>query len=444
VSAQRLVDGLSTTPALAELFSDASVLAAMLDFEAALATAEGRAGVIPTAAATAIAAAARDIDLTYIDMGAFLGEMRRSAAPAIPLVSLLVERVRRVDPAAATFVHWGATSQDVTDTALVLLLQRVRPLLQPDYDRLTSAVLRLSDDHASTVMLGRTLLQPATPITFGLKAAIWYSNVWEGWWRLRSALDYADTVQFAGATGTRAALGDKGAQVAAAVAQELGLRMSAPWHTRRGRLAAVGNECAILAGALGKIARDVALLMQAEVGEVTAAGGGSSAMPHKHNPSGSAIALAASERVPGLVSGLLSGLIHEHERALGGCQLEWAGLSATIQATGAALAAVADTVDSLQVFPDRMRANLDATNGAVFAERASLLLRAAVGRDAAETIVARALKRMREEKVPFPSALVADPEAVRALGTGRLASLGRFEEDVAAAEIVRRELLPKD
>jgi 3-carboxy-cis,cis-muconate cycloisomerase len=247
-------------------------------------------------------------------------------------------------------------------------------------------------------------------------------------------------VQFGGATGTRAALGGHGAAIAAAVADELGLAPSAPWHTDRGRLAAVASACAILAGGLGKIARDVALLVQAEVGEAAVAGGGSSAMPHKRNPSGCAVALAAAARVPGLASGFFSGLVQEHERGLGGWQLEWPAMSGTVQATGAALAAVRDTVVGLDVFPARMRANLDATNGAVFAERASLLLRAAAGRDAADAIVSRALQRSREEAISFGAALRSDPDAVGALGAG-LDTVDRLHDDIAAAETLRRELL---
>ncbi len=442
MSDQRLIDAFCTTPALAAHFSDASVLGAMLDFEAALAIVEGRAGIIPAAAAESIAAAARAIDLRGVDMDAFIGDARRSATPAIPLVSLLVERVRRVDPAAAAYVHWGATSQDVADTAIVLLLRRVRPVLEADYTALTNDLTRLSDAHASTVMLGRTLLQPATPITFGLKAAVWFSNVWDGWWRLRSALDDAATVQFGGASGSRAALGQDGPKIGTALAAEFGLGAhAAPWHTRRGRLAQVAAACAILSGALGKIARDVALLAQAEVGEVAVAGGGSSTMPQKRNPSGCAVALAASARVPGFVSSLLAGLVQEHERGLGGWQLEWSALSDTVQATGAALAAVRDTIASLDVFPDRMRVNLDATAGTVFAERASLWLRAAAGREKAEAIVSQALAQCRQSGVTFPAALGTDADAVHALGAERLATLDRLDDDVAAAEETRRELL---
>ena len=435
-----LIDALGTTPALAEIFSDRTVIGAMLAFESALAGAEARAGLIPASAAEAIGAAAADED--GFDIPALLRETRRSAAASIPLVAALTDRVRRHQPDAAAYVHWGATSQDVADTALAVLLVRARAFLKEDARVLLRDLRQLSDAHASTVMLGRTLLQPATPITFGLKAAVWRSIVADGWSRLDQAIDQAATVQLGGATGTRAAFAGKGADIAAAIAEDLGLETSLPWHTERGRIAAVVTACAIFAGGLGKIARDVALLMQAEVGEVSAAGGGSSTMPHKHNPSGCAVALAAATRVPGLASGLLSGLAHEHERALGGWQLEWPVVSAAVQATGAALAAMIATIGSLQVFPDRMRANLEATGGAIFAERASLLLRAEAGRDEAEAIVARALARSRGTTTPFPDALRADDEAVRALGA-RLDTIDRFDEDIAAAEAIRAALLSR-
>ena len=441
MSDARLIDALCTTPALAEVFSDRTVIGAMLEFESALATVEAGAGLIPAAAARVIAAAAADQD--GFDMPSLLRETRRAATASIPLVAALVERVRARDAAAAAYVHWGATSQDVADTALVLLLIRARAFLKDSYNALNRGLRQLSDDHAGTVMLGRTLLQPATPITFGLKAAVWHSIAADGWSRLDRAVDAAATLQFGGAAGTRAALGANGAAVAAALAAELGLAVSPPWHTDRGRLAAVVSACAIFAGGLGKIARDVALLMQAEVGEVSAAGGGSSTMPHKRNPTGCAVALAAAARVPGLAAGLLAGLVQEHERALGGWQLEWSAVSDTVQATGAALAAIAETIGTLQVFPDRMRANLEATNGVIFAERASLLLRAAVGRDAGEPIVARALQRSRDTGVSFTAALRADGDAIRALGA-HLDTLDRVDEDIAAAETVRRELLSRD
>jgi 3-carboxy-cis,cis-muconate cycloisomerase len=440
VSNDRLIDALCTTPALAEVFSDRTVMGAMLAFEAALAKAEAQAGVIPPAAAEAIAAAAADED--GFDLPALLRETRRSATPSIPLVAALVDRVRSRNPEAAAYVHWGATSQDVADTALVLLLVRARSFLGDHQRALTAALRELSDRHASSIMLGRTLLQPATPITFGLTAAVWRQIAGGGWSRHEAAFREAATVQFGGATGTRAAFGDKGPAIAATLADELGLEPSAPWHTDRGRLAAVVSGCAIYAGGLAKIARDVALLMQAEIGEVLAAGGGSSTMPHKRNPSGCAVALAAATRVPGFASSFLSGQVQELERGLGGWQLEWSAVSDTVQATGAALAAVAATIKDLQVFPDRMRVNLDATRGVVFAERAMLLLRAKVGRDTAEAIVNDALAQTGESTT-FAAALRAIGEAVAALGVEGIDALSGPDVYVGAAEIVRRELLSR-
>jgi 3-carboxy-cis,cis-muconate cycloisomerase len=440
VSGDRLIDALCTTPALAEVFSDRSVIGAMLTFESALALAEARAGVIPQAAAQAIAAAAADQG--GFDLQALLRETRLSATPSIPLVAALVDRVRSRNPEAAAYVHWGATSQDVADTTLVLLLVRARVFLGDHQRALAAALLRLSDAHASSIMLGRTLLQPATPVTFGLTAAVWRQIACGGWSRLASAFDAAATVQLGGATGTRVAFGDKGPAIVAALADELGLEPSAPWHTDRGRLAAVVSSCAMYAGGLAKMARDVALLMQAEVGEVLAAGGGSSTMPHKRNPSGCAVALAAAARVPGFASSFLSGQVQELERGLGGWQLEWSAVSDTVQATGATVAAVAATIEDLQVFPDRMRANLDATHGIVFAERALLLLRVKVGRDKAEAIVHDALARTRQS-LTFPAALRANPEAVAALGAAAIDALSGPDVYVSAAETIRRELLSR-
>src|SRR4051812_861625 len=369
----RLIDCLATTDALAELFSDTSVLQAMLDFEAALARAEADAGVIPAKAADAVAAAAH---ADGFDPVAIARDAASSATPAIAFVAALTARVQGIDPESAAFVHWGATSQDVADTALVLLLARARPVLAGDHARLTARLRRLSDDHAQTVMLGRTLLQPATPITFGLKTAGWYAAIDGSWTAARHAFERAATLQFGGATGTLAALGSKGPAIAQAVARALSLEPSVPWHTDRGRLGAVVAGCGLYTASLAKIARDITLLMQAEVGEVAERGGGSSAMPQKRNPSRSAVALAASVRVPGLVSSFLSAMIQEHERAAGGWQAEWPIVADVVQATGAAAAAMADALDGLEVFPDRMRANIDATRGTIYAEPVGLRLRA--------------------------------------------------------------------
>lgn len=435
----RLFESLATTEALAEAFSDAALLASMLRFEVALARAEARAGVITESAANAIAAAAVP---DAFDPAAIARDARASGTLTIPLVEMLTARVRASDPAAATFVHWGATSQDVTDTALVLCLRRAFQILAADHHRLTRALRRLSDQHARTVMLARTLLQPAPPTTFGLKAAGWFGAVSRGYASLTTAFNAGCVLQFGGASGTLAVLGPHGLTVADDLARELELpNPDAPWHAHRDRLAALATACGVYTGSIGKIARDVSLLMQHEVAEAAEPGGKSSAMPHKRNPAGCAVALAAATRVPGLVSAFLSGMPQEHERGVGGWHAEATTIAALVQATGAALAAMAHVMETLRVDPDRMRANIAATRGVVFAERALMLLAPALGREAANLIITNVLERTREDGRDFVETLAATPEVTAVLQPADLSSLGSPEAYVGAAEQLRQRLL---
>jgi 3-carboxy-cis,cis-muconate cycloisomerase len=433
----RLIDGLVTTDDLAGIFSDASVLAAMLRFEVALARVEADAGVVPRKAADSIAAAA---DANLFDAAALATSARASATPSVPFVKALTERVGSIDAESSAFVHWGATSQDVADTALVLVLVRARAVLADDHRRLLAALRRLSDDHARTVMLGRTLLQPATPITFGLKAAGWHAAVDSAWAHLNQAFDGAKTLQFGGASGTLAALGSKGPEIGSALARALDLASSVPWHTDRTRLAAVVTGCGVYTGAVAKIGRDVVMMMQAEVGEAAEQGGGSSTMPQKRNPAHSVVALAAGVRLPGIVSTFLTAMIQEHERAAGGWQAEWATVADAVQATGAAVHAMADAMETLQVFPQRMRANIDATGGTIYAEAVGLRLRAALGREAASRIIERALERTKGG-VTFFDALAAMPEATHVIPREELRQMMQPDACLGAAEEFRRELL---
>jgi 3-carboxy-cis,cis-muconate cycloisomerase len=433
-----LTDSLATTDALSRVFGDASLLQAMLDFEVALARAEARAGIVPLPAADAIAGAAK---AEHFDAEALAREARTAGTLAIPLVRLLKGRVETVDAAAAAFVHRGATSQDVADSAIVLVLKQARPLLAADHRRLDTALRQLSDRHAATIMLGRTLLQPAPPITFGLKVAGWVAALARGWDRLDRAYESAMVVQLGGASGTLAALGDRGLQVMTAVAGELGLAPAPAWHTDRHRLAALIASAGIYTATLGKIARDLALLMQDEVAEAAEPGGGSSTMPHKRNPVGCAIAIAAATRMPGLVASFLHGATGEHERAVGGWQAEWPTIAASVQATGAALAAMAGAVEELQVHPDRMRANIEKTNGVIFAERVALLATDRVGRQAADALVRDALDRVRTGGQRLKEALASMPETSRALSAAELESIDAPEQYLGEAEALRITLL---
>ncbi|HEY6185398.1 MAG TPA: 3-carboxy-cis,cis-muconate cycloisomerase, partial [Terriglobales bacterium] len=381
----RLIESLATTEPLADLFSDQSVLQAMLDFESALARAEARAGVIPQSAANVIRklAKAENFDIAHLAAATL-----RAGTPGIPLAKALTEKVRTANADAAGYVHWGATSQDVADTALILLLKRAQPVLSADIVRLTRALKKLSHEHKQTVMLGRTLMQPAPPITFGLKAAGWLASVQRNKENLDTAFSEALVLQFGGASGTLASLGKKGTDVARVLANELKLACpEAPWHTQRQRLATLMCACGILTGSLGKIARDISLLMQAEIAEVAEQGGdgrgGSSTMPHKTNPIGCALTLASAQRVPGLVASFLSGMVQEHERGVGGWQAEWPTAASIIQATGLAAASMAEVAEGLSINAARMRSNIDATHGVIFAERAAMLLGAKLERDVA-------------------------------------------------------------
>ncbi|HYL35999.1 MAG TPA: 3-carboxy-cis,cis-muconate cycloisomerase [Bryobacteraceae bacterium] len=438
----RLIDSLATTEPLAAIFSDQRVLEAMLDFEAALARAEARRNVIPQSAAEAIGKAAKS---EGFDLAALARETLRAGTPAIPVVKALTERVRSSDPVAARFVHWGATSQDVTDTALILLLRSARETFAHDHARLIDALRALSDGHQSTVMLGRTLLQPAPPVTFGLKAAGWLAAVRRGWARIDTRFGEAEQVQFGGASGTAAALGDAGMAVGQALAEELGLRYpDAPWHTQRDSLAALLAACGVQCGSLGKMARDIALLMQGEVAEAAEPGGegrgGSSTMPHKRNPVSCSLALASAHRVPGLLASFLSAMVQEHERGVGGWQAEWPVVASIIQATGLAVASMAEAAEGLTVDESRMRANIDATRGTIFAERVMMLLGATLGRDVAHKLLEESARRSAAEQRRLMEVLAENPEVTRIIPAAALAKLDAPEDYLGMAKAFQKRL----
>jgi 3-carboxy-cis,cis-muconate cycloisomerase len=430
----RLIESLATTEALAEVFSDQSILRAMLDFEVALARVQARLEIIPRDAAEAIEKAAAGFDAPELAR-----ETLRAGTPAIPFVKALTEQAR------SRFVHWGATSQDVADTTLVLLLKRALPLLEADHVRLDSALGNLAEQHKDTIMLGRTLLQPAPPITFGLKAAGWKAAARRGWARVQSRFSEALLLQFGGASGTLASLGDKGEAVGRALAEELGLPYpDAPWHAHRDRLAALMAACGVETGSLGKMARDISLLMQGEVGEVaepsSAGRGGSSAMPHKHNPIACSLTLAAAHRVPGLVAAFLTSMVQEHERGVGGWQAEWPTVSAAVQATGLAIACMAEVAEGLTVDPVRMRSNIEATRGVIFAERVVMLLGASLGRDAAHKLLEQATRRCVTEDRRLIEILEEIPEITRVIPLDLLRKLDTPEDYLGAAEEFRKRL----
>ncbi len=375
--------------AMAERFGDRALVAAMLSFEAALAQAEADEGVIPAAAAAAIVAACADEP----DIDVLVAEARIAGSLAIPLVRHLTRRVAAADEAAAGFVHWGGTSQDVIDTAMVLATRHALELLDADRQRLLAALVRLARRHLDTPMLARTLMQPAQVVSVGLRLVAWIAPLVRAGERLARARTAALQLQFGGAVGTLATLGERGPAVAQRLADRLGLAVApGAWHTQRDAWVSLACEVAVLCGSLGKVGHDVALLAQAEVGEMAEPAGlgrgGSSAMPNKRNPVAAMTAIAAATRAPHQVAALLASMPQEHERSLGRWQAELAEWPALFLATHGALVALADAAEGLEVDAARMRANIEAQRGAVFAEAAAAVMARSVGKSRAHERVA--------------------------------------------------------
>ena len=404
-------------PEVEQALSDEARVQAMLDVEVSLAEAANEIGLVPRDALPAIRAAAT---ASLYDLGALAEEAAKAGNLLIPLVRMMTRRVAEADADAARFVHVGATSQDIIDTGLVLQLRRAAPPILAQLDRAAAAAAGHARKHATTPMAGRTWMQQAVPVTFGLKAAGWLSALRRVRVRIASECDAACVLQLGGAAGTLASLGSEGLDLAEELGKRLGLPVpDMPWHSHRDRLAGLAGALGIAAGTLGKIAHDLALLGQTEIGEAyeaPAAGrGGSSTMPHKRNPVSAAVVLAAAKRAPGLVATLLGAMDQEHERGLGGWQAEWETLPELVRVVGGAARAMAEALTGLVVDAERMRANLDATNGLALAESVSATLASRMGKVQAHAVVAAACRRAVEEKMPLEAVLAADPQVSRYL-----------------------------
>ncbi len=393
---------------LREAVSGVAWLQAMLDAERALAAAEARAGVIPTDAAEAIAARC---SADGFDVEAIAEDGRRIGNPAEPLARALAAAV---GGEAGCWVHFGATSQDIVDTAAMLVARRALDLILVELDAVAAGCAALAETHRSTLVAGRTLLQQALPTTFGLKAAGWLVAVLDARRRLAAVRAEGLAAELGGAAGTLAALGGDGPAVLRLFAEELGLPEPVlPWHTSRVRIADLGAALDLTAGVLAKIALDVALMAQTEVGEVAepAAGGrgGSSALPHKRNPIGATLAAACGRQVHALAGVLSGGLAQEHERAIGAWHAEWQALTGALALTGGAAAWMREVVEGLEVDPERMRSNLEATRGLLMAESVAVMLARSVGRLDAHALVGEVCARAAESGRTLRDELVADP-----------------------------------
>jgi 3-carboxy-cis,cis-muconate cycloisomerase len=395
-----------------------------LHTEAALARALERAGLAPAGTGAAVTEAADAAAFDAADLG------RQAALTGNPVPALVRALTHRVPAGAAAAVHKGATSQDIIDTAAMLLAQRALTAVAADLSAAADATARLAAGHRDTVMIGRTLLQQAVPVTFGLVAAGWLTGLDEAHADVDRVRAGRLAVQFGGAAGTLSSLGTDGPRVAGLLAGELGLPLPVlPWHTDRLRIVAVAASCAGAAAALGKIARDVTLLAQSEVGEVREGGeagrggqdgpparagglrrGGSSAMPHKRNPVAAIAILGCTRQVPGLLATLAAAAEQEHQRAAGAWHSEWEPFADLLRLTGSAASWGAELLAGLRVDAARMRANLDATGGLPLAERVSGLLTPVVGAVAAHDLVAQASAVALTAGLPLRAALLDDPD----------------------------------
>jgi 3-carboxy-cis,cis-muconate cycloisomerase len=424
-------DAIFAPRALLDELGDRAWLQAMLDSERALARAEAAAGVIPAAAADAIAAACR-ADSFDCDLIAHQG--RGSGNPAEPLVRALRSAV---GGEAADYVHYGATSQDIVDTAAMLVSRRALELVLEDVARVTAACAALAENYRATPMVARTLLQQALPTMFGSKAATWLVGVLEA---RRLTIDARDrlAVQLGGAAGTLAALGEHGPEVVRRMASDLALEEPVlPWHTSRVRMAALGSALATLAGALGKIALDVVLMAQTEVGELSEPAGegrgGSSTLAHKRNPVGSTLALACARKAQASAALLTGSLVQEHERAAGAWQAEWDGIAGALAGAGGGANHMAEVLDGLVVHPERMRANLGATRGLIMSERLVFALAGRMGREGAHALVREASARTGERGTTLRDELAADERMP--LGASELDAAFVPETYVGAADV---------
>ncbi len=420
---------------------DTAWLQAMLDAEAGLARALERAGLAPAGSGQAVTAAARADDFDPNELGGL------AALTGNPVPGLARALARRVPQTAVSAVHRGATSQDILDTAAMLLAKRAIDVVLADLAQAAEAAAGLARTHRASIMIGRTLLQQAVPVTFGLVAAGWLTSVDEARAGLAAVGSQRLAVQFGGAAGTLASLGDAGQRVAGLLAEELGLAVPVlPWHTDRLRIIDLGAALARVAAALGKIARDVTLLAQSEVGEVSEGGGspdarndprapaasprrgGSSAMPHKHNPVASIAVLGCTRQVPGLFGILLSNAEHELQRAAGAWHAEWEPLTALLRLAGSAASWAAELLSGLVVDTARMAANLAATKGLPLAEHVASLLAGVLGGAQAHDLVAEAGARAVGAGLPLRDVLLAVPTLEE-----RLSSAGVTPEQIDAA-----------
>lgn len=440
---QNLYESIFYSAKVNALFSNEAIIGAMLRFESALAKAQAKFNLIPASAAKAIEASctADKINIEQIIEKASLGGNIN-----IPLIKQLTALVKKENEEASRYVHFGATSQDVIDTALMLQLKQATEILASDLDKLVQGVTAITKEHRKTLMVGRSFMQHARPITFGYKTAGWLDGLTRSKQAIQNLLKETFVLQLGGAVGTLSAMQEKAIEISETVSDDLGLALPPkPWHTQRDRIALIAMTFGILAGNIGKIARDISLLMQTEIAEVSEAAekgkGGSSTMPHKKNPVGCISILANVERIPGLVQTVLSCMVQDHERATGAWHAEWQTIEQIVQLTAGALHKAVELINGLEVDREKMLQNIELTRGLIFAENLSFSLAAIVGKSEANSLIQDCIAQAKQKQVHLKTVVANHPLIAKQLSPEKIENFFDLPSSIGACdEFINRVL----
>ncbi|EOR06813.1 3-carboxy-cis,cis-muconate cycloisomerase [Acinetobacter genomosp. 15BJ] len=404
-------------PEVTAIFSDQALLSYMIQAEVALAKAQAQVKVIPDSAANIIEQVGHNA-VAQIDIDALATAAGLAGNVAIPLVKQFTALVKQHDEDASRYVHWGATSQDIIDTATILQCRDALALIEKQLQQAYQISLKQAQQYRDQVMIGRTWLQQALPITLGHKFARWAAALKRDLDRLHAMKSRVFTVQLGGAVGSLASLQDQGSAVVQAFAEQLNLTVpECTWHSERDRMVELASMLALIVGNVGKMAKDWSLLMQTEIAEVfepTAAGrGGSSTMPHKRNPVAAASILAAANRVPALMASVYQSMVQEHERALGAWHAEWLAIPEIFQLCAGALERSCDVLEHMQVNAEAMQRNLECTQGLIMAEAVMMALAPKLGRMNAHHLVEQACQQAVAQQQHLKTILSAMDEVNR-------------------------------
>jgi len=410
-----------------DIFSDSSLIAYMIQVEVALAQAQAQVGVIPQNAANTIAQVAEHA-LDKFDFSALAVATGLAGNIAIPFVKQLTAIVKDIDEDASRYVHWGATSQDILDTACILQCRDALNMVEGQLQQCYATALQQAKQYRHQVMIGRTWLQQALPITLGHKLARWASAFKRDLDRIQAMKSRVLTAQLGGAVGSLASLQDQGSLVVSAFAKQLNLTVpTSTWHGERDRIVEIASVLGMIVGNTGKMARDWSLMMQTEIAEVfepSGAGrGGSSTMPHKRNPVAAASILAAANRVPALMSSIYQSMVQEHERSLGAWHAEWLALPEIFQLCAGSLQRAIEVFEGLEVQTDNMCRNLECTQGLIMAEALMMSLAPKLGRLNAHHVVEAACKQAVAEQRHLLDVAQNHPEILAVFNSEQLSQI---------------------